>query len=444
MKNEPIRVSLVHLGCARNQVDSEVMLGRLAEDGVMICGDLRDAEVAVVNTCSFIGPAREESFSAIQGVLDRKKTGQLRAVLVAGCLAEQFKDEIDRRTPGVDAILPLSDYSNIGEVVRRAIAGQNARACPGGRPKQPGSDATRFLTTPQSYAYLRISEGCDHTCTFCIIPAIRGAMRSKPIETLVGEATNLAKLGVKELVLVAEDSTWYGRDLYGEARLPELIEALEKVEGIAWIRVMYAYPNSFPWRLTQVMAGSKKLVPYLDIPIQHIADPMLRAMRRAGSGDQVREIVGRLRREVPGIALRTTVIVGFPGETEQDFRTLLDFLGEFPFDRLGAFPFSDEPKADTFSLPGKVPPEIAVQRHAQIMEQQQRIVAARNRALVGKKLAVLIDGSDGRTGSIGRTKQDAPEMDCSVRIPSRRYASGELLQLRVARVDENGYDLIAS
>lgn len=444
MNGENIRISLVHLGCARNQVDSEVILGRLAQEGMTVCGDLDDAEVAVVNTCSFIGPAREESFAAIGKVLERKHSGQLKAVLVAGCLAEQFRGEIEARAPGVDAILPLSDYSQISEVVRRAVRGEDARACPGGRPKDVGSDRLRFLTTPNSYAYLRISEGCDHTCTFCIIPSIRGRMRSKPIPALVEEAKQLAALGVKELILVAEDSTWYGRDLGGgEPKLPELCEQLAQVSGIQWIRILYAYPNAFPWKLTEVMKRNPKVLPYLDIPIQHIADPMLRAMRRAGSGDQVRTILNRLREEVPKIVLRTTVILGFPGESEEDFKTLLRFLEEFRFERLGAFAFCDEEKADSFALAGKVDPKIGEERRLAVMQVQERLIAQRNRSLIGKKIRVLVDGEHSPGVFLARSAADAPEIDCSVIFQRNNLKVGNLLEARVTAVSPDGYDLLA-
>ena len=309
-----VHVALVHLGCARNLIDSETILGRLGREGYALSGSVEGADVAVLNTCSFIGPARRESEQAIADLLDAKQSGGLRAVVVVGCLAEKFRGDIEAKFPDVDAILGLSDYSNIARVVDEVLRGRRVTSGVGGRAAAGQAEGPRLLQTPRSYAYLRPSHGCDHTCSFCIIPAIRGAQRSKPIEVVAQEAGELVAQGVREIVLVAEDSTGYGKDLGpGGPRLPDLVDALADVPGLAWLRVMYAYPNAFPWELTRILRERDNVVPYLDIPIQHASTPVLQRMRRGGNRESVRAILERLRAEVPGITLRSTVLVGHPG-----------------------------------------------------------------------------------------------------------------------------------
>ena len=304
----------------------------------MLTGDVGDADLAVLNTCSFIGPAREESETAINDLLAAKKEGALRGVIVAGCLPEKFRPEIEARFPQVDAFLGLSDYSNIARIAEEVLKGRKVREDSGGRAPQGQGEFLRLLQTPRSYAYLRPSHGCDHGCAFCIIPQIRGKQASKPIDAVVQETEMLVGQGVREVVLVAEDSTGYGKDFgAGAPRLPELVEAMAGVDGLKWLRVMYAYPNAFPWRLTEVMNACDEVLPYLDIPVQHGSSAVLKRMRRGGTRQSVEGILGRLREEVPGIALRTTVLVGHPGEGEAEFEELLEFLSEQRFDRLGAF-----------------------------------------------------------------------------------------------------------
>ncbi|MBK9385199.1 MAG: 30S ribosomal protein S12 methylthiotransferase RimO [Planctomycetes bacterium] len=438
----PVRVALVHLGCARNQIDSEVMLGHLADQGVYIASCVEDAEVAILNTCAFIGPAREESEARIRDLVARKLAGELKGVVVAGCLPQLRLSEVEGRFPEVDAFLQLSDYSEVPNIVSRVAGGErDLRRAVSGAPKNTSSDRVRLLASPPSYAYLRISEGCDHQCSFCIIPTIRGKMRSKPIETLVEEARQIADLGVPEIVVVAEDSTGYGRDLGQRHLLPRAIEALADVPGIQWVRVMYAYPNDFPWELTRLLREHPRVVPYLDIPVQHIATNMLRAMRRAGSGDAVRAVLERLRSEVPGIALRSTFLVGFPGETDADFAELEHFVESFRFDRLGAFSYSPEPGTHGYGLPGRVDDALAETRRARILEIQGRIVREANLRRVGETVPVLIDEVDGKS-FVGRTERDAPEVDCAARGRSRRaLEAGSMVRARVLGVSEDGYDL---
>jgi ribosomal protein S12 methylthiotransferase len=439
-----VRAALVHLGCARNLVDSEVILGRLAEGGLLVCGDPDDADVAILNTCAFIGPAREESRGAIRDLVRRKQRGRLRAVVVVGCLPERLGRSLVEEFPEVDAFAPLSDYSEIAALVRRVAGGRpGPRFLEAGVAKGAESDRVRLLSTPRSHAYLRLAEGCDHSCAFCAIPGMRGKMRSKPLETIVAEAVDLAALGVRELVLVAEDTTGYGRDLYGRSRLADAIERVAGVEGIGWVRAMYAYPNAFPWDVARVLRDHPRVVEYLDIPIQHVADEMLRAMRRGSSGPAVRALLGRLREEVPGIALRTTLLVGFPGETDAHFEELLAFVREFRFERLGVFAYSREEGTPAFETTSDVPTSVAKARRAAILEAQREIVRERNASLVGSEVEVLVDGRTPRGGLLARTRADAPEVDCTALLPADAGEPGEFARVRVAAVDPSGYDLRA-
>ncbi len=444
MSNNDISVSLVHLGCARNLIDSENILGRLGSEGFRLTGVVEESDVAVLNTCSFIGPARDESEAAIEDLLERKRRGQLRGVVVAGCLPEKFRPEVEQRYPEIDAILGLSDYSNVARVVESVLKGRKVRPGDGGRPVTGQQlETIRLLQTPRSYAYLRPSHGCDHDCAFCIIPAIRGRQRSKLVEAVVAEAEVLLAQGVKEVVMVAEDSTGYGADLGpGGPRLPELVEALAAVDGLRWLRLMYAYPNAFPWRLAELMRERDNVLPYLDIPVQHVSTAVLKRMRRGGTSDSVRRLLGRLREEVPGVALRTTVLVGHPGETEQDFLELLDFLEEFRFDRLGAFSFSPEAGTAAGEDEDRCDAEEAQERLAAVMELQAGIHAELQQRQVGEQLDCLIDGREG-AWAVGRGVADAPEVDGLIRVPDAagRLAVGDLLTVRIRSAE--GYDLEA-
>jgi len=435
-------VALVHLGCARNLIDSENILGRLGAEGFALTGAVEQADVAILNTCSFIGPAREESEGAIRDLLAAKKEGSLRGVIVAGCLPEKFRPEIEARFPAVDAFLGLSDYSNVARIVEEVLKGRKVCEDVGGRAPQGQGEFLRLLQTPRSYAYLRPSHGCDHGCAFCIIPQIRGKQASKPIAAVVEETERLVAQGVREVVMVAEDTTGYGRDIKGGPELPELVEAMAAVPGLTWLRVMYAYPNRFPWRLTEVMNAHANIVPYLDIPTQHISTAVLKRMRRGGSSDSVRRIMNRLREEVPGIALRTTVLVGHPGEDEAAFEELLDWLEEFRFERLGAFPFSPEATAPAGQDADRCSAEEALDRQRRVMELQARLHAEFQQGLVGRELTVLVDDSDG-DWALARTWADAPEVDGLVRIhdPAHNFSTGAMPRVRVTAAD--GYDLTA-
>jgi len=442
--NEDIRVHLVSLGCARNLVDSEVLLGHAAREGISVARGPQDADVIVINTCGFIEEAKQESIDAILEASALKEKGRLKGVVAVGCLAERYGESLAAEIPELDAVMGISDYSGVPSVVRQIVNGSDKRfvaTVDGGRPKAAANDRGRVLLTPKSHAYLRISEGCDHKCTFCAIPSMRGRNRSKPIDVLVKEARDLAAQGVRELVVVAEDTTAYGLDLDRRRRLHELLTALCEVDGIAWIRLMYAYPHTVQKELTAVLREQPKIVPYLDIPVQHVAGPMLRAMKRGVSKEQMPEILWRLRDEVPGVAVRSTYIVGFPGETDEDFGELLEFTRSFRFERLGVFTYSHEEGTPAFDLPGAVPPDVADERRDLIMRVQQQIMAEHQEGLVDRDLDVLIDGRnpDG-PGMVGRTVYDAPEVDGVVHLVAD-VPMGEIIRARITAAE--GYDLRA-
>lgn len=435
MKHEPALVSLVHLGCARNLIDSELILGRMAEEGLVITDDASSAHTVVLNTCSFIGPAREESEGAIRDLLARKKRGEIQRVVVAGCLVQRYKQDLAAQFPAVDLFAEISDYKKLAKSVRALTQGKGTpKYLEGPLERAPEREGARLVSTPKSYAYLRISHGCDHLCSFCAIPSIRGKHRSKPLEAVVAEAQELVAGGTKELVLVAEDSTAWGRDM--ERELPDLVEALAGVKGVKRVRVMYAYPNRFPWRLLDVMKAHPTVAPYLDIPVQHIATPVLRAMRRHGSGDDVRRILDRLRGEVPHLTLRTTLLLGFPGETDADAAEAARFVKEYKLARLGAFTYSPEQGTHGWDLPNRVPADVAQDRYEAVIAARDEVLRAEQRAWIGKDVEVLVDEShpDSKT-VVGRPVQDAPEVDLIAVVRDSRAKVGDCIMARVEDVD---------
>jgi ribosomal protein S12 methylthiotransferase len=444
--NEAIRVSLISLGCARNLVDSEVLLGHVVEEGLQVVQDAEDADVVVVNTCGFIETAKQESIDTILSVARLKQDGNLKGVIAVGCLAQRYGDELKKSIPELDAVFGLSDYSGVPAVVRRIVNGSSRRwvaTVDGGKPKGPHSDRKRVLLTPKSFAYLRISEGCDHKCTFCAIPQMRGRNRSKPMDVLVEEAQSLAAAGVQELVVVAEDTTAYGLDLHRKRQIHTLLERLGEVQGIQWIRLMYAYPHTVAPELTTFLREHPKAVKYLDIPIQHISSPMLKAMKRGVSRDQVRGVLDRLRDEVPGIAVRSTLITGFPGETESDFAELKDLVASYRFERLGVFPYSREESTPAHDLPDQVPEAAAQARAGELMAIQRGIMAAFQRGFVGRTVPVLVDGVDADGAhTVGRTYADAPEVDCRVLLPKGAAAAGEFVTAVITAARD--YELVGA
>ncbi|NOT29487.1 MAG: 30S ribosomal protein S12 methylthiotransferase RimO [Planctomycetes bacterium] len=423
----------MHLGCARNLIDSEVMLARMAEQGCVVSGALEDADVGIVNTCSFIGPARAESEGVIRDLIERKRRGELRAVVVAGCLVQRYRHALVSRFPEVDLFAEISDYSALAGAVRdlgRHVEGPRYLAAGGLR--EPEREGARLLATPGSYAYLRISLGCDHTCAFCAIPSIRGPHRSKRPEAVLDEARELIGAGVKELVLVAEDSTAWGRDIGSE--LPALVEALAELDGPHQVRIMYAYPHHFPWGLVPLLRDHPRVVKYLDIPVQHVSTSVLRAMRRAGSGDAVRAILDRLLSEVPGITLRTTLLLGYPGETEADVRELIEFVRTYRLGRLGAFPYSPEEGTHGNTLVERVPAEVIERRLAALFAARDEVLRASQQALVGNTLEVLVDELHGEH-AIARTAMDAPEVDLVAEVRGCKAPVGARIRVGVAGLD---------
>ena len=456
----PIPVALVHLGCARNLIDSELILARMAERGLAITGDSSEAEVVVVNTCSFIGEAREESRAAIEAQLEAKRRGDLRAVVVAGCLVERYRRGLVREFPEVDLFSEISDYRELAKRVSRLASGQRVPAyLEAGLRRAEEREGARLLATPGSYAYLRISHGCDHQCSFCAIPVMRGKHRSKTQAGVIEEARELLDAGVQELVLVAEDSTAWGRDF--DAELPDLVEALADLEGKHLVRVMYAYPNRFPWRLAELLDQHPRVARYLDMPVQHASTNMLRAMRRHGSGDQMRGIVDRLLEQVPGLTLRTTLLMGFPGESDADAEQAVQFVKSAKIARLGAFGYSPEEGTPGGDLKERVDPEVIRARLEAVFEARDAVLFAEQEARVGETLNVLVDevhpfAPPGRPAWVGRTERDAPEVDLlalpdpkealanedsavpAAEEPQKGPQVGETIRARVTGVDEEG------
>src|SRR4051812_38437341 len=385
--------SFVSLGCPKNLVDSERMLGLLAQDGYALVPDSRTADLVIINTCGFIDAARQESLGVIREMLDRKREGRIKGVIVAGCLAERQREMLLDEVPEVDQIVGVFGREEIARVADRIMGDlHEQRTVFRPAPVQAQDDRARLRITPRHLAYLKVSEGCDRLCTFCAIPFMRGKHITKPIEKVVEEARELAKDGVRELNLVAQDMTYYGVDLYGRPRLAELLRALDDVEGIDWVRVLYNYPNYFTDELFETLSSTRKVLPYLDMPLQHINDRVLKMMNRRHTRAETEAIIARLRASIPGLVLRTTFIAGFPGETEAEFEELLEYVKETRFERLGVFPYSFESDTPAAKLPGHLPDEVKAGRCDRIMAAQQEIAFAFNRSLVGRQLDVLIDG----------------------------------------------------
>jgi ribosomal protein S12 methylthiotransferase len=436
--------AFVSLGCPKNLVDSERMLGKLAQAGYAPTPEADGADVVVVNTCGFIEPARQESLAVIREMLSLKEQGRVGAVVVAGCLAERQKDDLLREVPGVDHIVGVFGREEITAVVGRALAGwQEQRTLFRPAPVRALDDTARLRVTPRHYAYLKISEGCDRLCTFCAIPGMRGKHVTKPIEEVLREARELIADGVRELILVAQDTTYYGMDLYGRVRLAELLRELDRLHGLEWVRVLYAYPIYFTDELIEALAGARKVLPYLDLPLQHINDRVLKRMQRRVNRAATEELVGKLRGAIPGLALRTTFIVGFPGESDAEFEELLAYVKASRFERAGVFPYSFEPGTPATRLDGHLPEEVKQERRDRLMAAQQEVAFAWSRGQVGREMDVIIDGPDPEVPNhaLGRGPADAPEIDGQVRVKGKRLHAGDLVRVKVTGAD--GYDLAA-
>lgn len=439
--------SFVSLGCPKNTVDSERMLGLLAQDGYGLVPDVESADLVIVNTCGFIDAARQESLSVIREMIERKRAGEIKGVVVAGCLAERQKELLLEEVPEVDQIIGVFAREEITRAAERILGSlDEQRSLFRPAPVRAMDDTARLRITPRHLAYLKVSEGCSRFCTFCSIPYMRGKHLTKPIEAVVAEARELAADGVRELNLVAQDMTYYGVDLYGRPRLAELLAELEQVEGIDWIRILYNYPSYFTDELYEALGRGKKILPYLDMPLQHVNDRVLKLMNRRHTRAQTEEIIGRLRQTLPGLVLRTTFIVGFPGETEAEFEELLEFVRATRFERLGVFPYSFEPDTPAAKLPGHLPEAVRNERRDRVMEAQQEIAFAFNQLLVGKRLDVLIDGPAPGVPAresvfVGRTYADAPDVDGLAFVRGRDLEPGDLVPCEI--VGSEGYDLAA-
>ena len=436
-----MNILFISLGCDKNLVDSEVMLGLLDKKGYQIVDSEEDADIIVVNTCCFIHDAKEESIQTILEMAEYKKEGKLKALIVTGCLAQRYQQEIIDEIPEVDAVLGTTSYDHIVEVVEEALAG-NGHVVLEDVDALPDVKEKRLVTTGGHYAYMKIAEGCDKHCTYCIIPKLRGNYRSVPMEKLLAEAKDLADQGVKELILVAQETTVYGKDLYGEKSLHKLLRELCKISGIQWIRILYCYPEEIYDELIQTIKEEKKVCHYLDLPIQHASDAVLKRMGRRTSKAQLVEIIEKLRKEIPDISLRTTLITGFPGETQEQHEELKDFVDEMEFDRLGVFTYSPEEDTPAATMTEQIPEEVKEDRQAELMELQQEIAFDLAEDMVGREVLVMIEGKVADENAyVGRTYKDAPNVDGLIFINTdEELMSGDFARVRVTGALE--YDLI--
>ncbi len=436
-----MKIMFVSLGCDKNLVDTEVMLGQLLEKGYEFTDDEEQADIVVVNTCCFINDAKEESINTLLEMAELRKSGQLKALLAAGCLAERYREEIQKEIPQVDAILGTMAIDAVADAIEEALAGQGRNHYRDIN-SAPIYGKKRVVTTGGHYAYLKIAEGCDKRCTYCIIPKVRGKYRSVPMESLIKEAIELAESGVRELILVAQETTLYGKDLYGKKSLPLLLQKLAKIQGIYWIRILYCYPEEIDDELIEVIKKEDKVCNYLDIPIQHASDEVLKRMGRRTTGAHLKEAVHKLRQRIPDICLRTTLITGFPGETEEDHEKLLDFVEEMAFDRLGVFTYSQEEDTPAAVMDGQVEEEVKESRRGELMELQQEIAFEKAGDMVGRVLTVMVEGRMPEEDVyVARTYRDAPGVDGYLFInTTASLMTGDFVKVLVT--GSNEYDLI--
>ena len=436
-----MKLLFVSLGCDKNLVDSEEMLGLLTGNGFEIVDDETEAEAIVVNTCCFINDAKEESVNTILEMAEYKKTGSCKVLVVTGCMAQRYKNEIIEEVPEVDAVLGTTSYGDILKAIREAMEGKHFQEFKD-IDYLPEKLGKRVLTTGGHFGYLKIAEGCDKHCTYCIIPKIRGNFRSVPMERLLKEAQDLAEQGVKELILVAQETTLYGKDLYGEKSLPKLLRELCKISGIRWIRILYCYPEEITDELIQVMKEEPKICHYLDLPIQHANDTILKRMGRRTSKQELIDIVQKLRKEIPDICLRTTLITGFPGETQEQHEEVMEFIDTLEFDRLGAFTYSPEEDTPAATFEDQIDEEVKEDRQADIMELQQEIAFDKAEDMIGREVLVMIEGKVADENAyVGRTYRDAPNVDGLIFINTDvELISGDFAKVKVTGALD--YDLI--
>lgn len=436
-----MKILFISLGCDKNLVDTEVMLGMLASRGYEMTNDEQEADIIVINTCCFIHDAKEESIQNILEMAEYKKNGSAKALIVTGCMAERYRQEILDEIPEVDEVLGTTAYDRILDAVDAALAGQH-EVMTADLDALPLPETKRLVTTGGHFAYLKIAEGCDKHCTYCIIPKIRGNFRSVPMERLLKEAQDLAEQGVKELILVAQETTLYGKDLYGEKSLPKLLRELCKISGIRWIRILYCYPEEITDELIQVMKEEPKICHYLDLPIQHANDTILKRMGRRTSKQELIDIVQKLRKEIPDICLRTTLITGFPGETQEQHEEVMEFIDTLEFDRLGAFTYSPEEDTPAATFEDQIDEEVKEDRQADIMELQQEIAFDKAEEMIGREVLVMIEGKVADENAyVGRTYRDAPNVDGLIFINTDvELISGDFAKVKVTGALD--YDLI--
>lgn len=434
------KISMVSLGCSKNLIDSEQMIGVLKGKDYEVTEDHSEADIIVVNTCGFIDKAKEESIDTILEAAEQKVHGKCKCLIVAGCLSERYREELLDEIPEVDGVLGTGNIVEIAEIVEKSLSGERVSKF-GDVDADYFEDSKRVITTPSHSAYIKISEGCDNFCTYCIIPKLRGKYRSRKMESILDEARELAESGTKELILIAQDTSKYGMDLYGEYRLPELLDELEKLEGIEWIRILYIYPETFTDELVDAIARNSKVAKYVDIPIQHINDRVLKLMNRKTDKDSITALVEKLRSRVEGIVIRTTLIVGFPGEGEAEFRELKDYVAEMKFDRLGVFAYSQEEDTPAAKMADQVDEKVKEQRQLEVMKVQKDISEEKSRSNIGRKFRVLLEEKVEEGVYLGRTYMDSPEIDGLVYVHSdRELEIGDFQEVIVK--DALEYDLI--
>ena len=435
------KIGMISLGCPKNQVDAEHMLALMDAEGWEIVDYVDGCDAVIVNTCGFIDDAKKEAIENILDMVELKKEGVISKIIVTGCLAQRYKDEIVKEIPEVDAVIGIGANGDIIKTVEEVMSGVDTIE---NYPPQCDLplEGQRILTTPQYWAYLKIGEGCSNRCTYCTIPSIRGNMRSRSMENVIDEAKQLAESGVKELILIAQDTTSYGLDLYGELKLPELLNELCKIDSIEWIRLLYCYPDRITDELIETMKNQEKVVNYIDLPLQHADDKILKAMNRRGDQALIRNVISNLRTEIPDVVIRTTFIVGFPGEGEEEFETLAEFVNEIEFDRLGVFTFSPQEGTPAFDMEDQVDEDIKTRRGEVIMQDQYSIMEEKNNEKIGKTYRVVVEDYDGYSDSYtGRTYMDAPEIDGLVKFTSHKDLDiGDFVDVEIFDVED--YDLI--
>ncbi len=443
MEKSQIKIGFVSLGCSKNLIDTEVMLARLASAGYAITPDETEADIVIINTCAFIESAKKESIDNILDIAWLKENEKLKAIIVTGCLSERYRESVFTELPEVDALLGVGSIDKIEEAVEAVLKNEKFSAFGDKNTSSLGGE--RIVTTPEYTAYIKVAEGCDNCCTYCAIPSIRGKFRSRTIEDIVAEAKELETIGVKELNIIAQDTSRYGLDIYGEYSLVRLVRAICEATDIPWIRLLYCYPDKITDELIDEFKNNPRLVKYIDLPIQHVASSVLKRMNRHGDGDMIRGVVKKLRESVPGIVIRTTVMVGFPGETEEEFSELCEYIKEAEFDRLGAFTYSKEEDTPAFDMADQVDEQTKQERYDIIMREQLHIAEKKNRALIGKTIEVICEAYDPAAEIYyGRGAADAPDIDTKVyfrpEIGKKRIAAGEFVKVKIDETVD--YDLI--